>query len=73
MKVELSEVQIKNTLYFLGQVDLRGNKPGVLVEMAALLSLYGSAVERPPALPPVDADAPKPNRAARRRAKKAKP
>lgn len=70
MKVELSEPQIRNTLWFLRQVELKGANPAVLIEMAGQVTLYQGFLEsqEPEALPAVDAD--KPNRAARRKAKK---
>jgi hypothetical protein len=51
MKIELGEWQIRNTLFFLGQVDLRGSKPEVLMEMASLLKAYGNAVAPRPSMP----------------------
>ena len=76
MKVELSELQIKNTLYFLGDVELRGKATAVIAEMVSLRLAYERMLGKPdaptaatPAL--VDADVPKPpNRAQRRRKNK---
>ncbi len=65
---ELTTVQIQNTLYFLGQVELKGQSPEILMEMALLLKLYKDMLQPPSDLPAVDGD--KPNRAQRREAAK---
>ena len=53
MEVELNETQIKNTLYFLGDIDLRGKATEVIAEMVSLRTTYERMLKQPSAsLPP---------------------
>lgn len=68
MKIELSEHDIRNTLVFLGRVDLRGSTPDVLVAMAQLQTIFMEAQGKPAnGATPVPAGDDRPNRAARRK------